>query len=303
MRIFLLSADLEVLFLGALYFQQGFEVCVSPRLKLPTRLRIITPYGWFSIKLTESSRLENDDLVLAGSGALSDIDKLAGRIERICWINVDPEVFDYKLKGDWYYLLNELSLIDDDVLELHSSSFLYCLKRLKDKRNIKILRKSRLNIQFTDNRNSLYYTAFLYHLLYLPAALCGISVEHFLSYPEGRKIARKVLQEGRKCLEKMSVSVKKIPLKDSNLILKNIELKDVVYNNNRYLPGRKINPLLSAVFKNQQVPIQAFTGHFLIMAKENAVEASWNMRLEQRLNRVMCYDFFKDPAALLSHIS
>ncbi len=129
--------------------------------------------------------------------------------------------------------------------------------------------------------------------------MCHSTRGVFLSYAEGREIARRVLGEGLETFRRRKRPIKRLPIMDVGGLLKTIESGEKL-NRGRQMPGRRYNPLLQSLLRDES--FELLNRHLVNLAAEAGVEARWNWRLIQKLSRVQRLGFYKSPRELYSAI-
>jgi hypothetical protein len=75
---------------------------------------------------------------------------------------------------------------------------------------------------------------FVFQLLYLPTALCNTTLGHFLSFPEGRDLARRLLSEGLRMQERTGRRMARLPVMDPKELLDRLPGPGVFPRSTRY---------------------------------------------------------------------
>ena len=128
--------------------------------------------------------------------------------------------------------------------------------------------------------------------------LCHSTLEHFLSYREGREIAGQVLGEGLEAFRRQGRDLKRLGLMDPQELIKKMERGSKDFAAARFRPDRAYNSLLQALILGNQTETKELNGRLIKIAAAAGVNADWNWRLIQKLGRVKRIGFYKDPAEL-----
>ncbi len=158
----------------------------------------------------------------------------------------------------------------------------------------------------TEDIGAAAHAHFLWRLPDLPAALCGTTRGHFLSFREGREIARRVLEEGITVFTRMHRKPARLPRHDPMELLKRLQRGDRELEDGRCRPDRAFGPLLRMVPPG--VPAvdadeaREVNGRLVRLGSDLGVDARWNSRLVQKLERVLRQGPFPDPARLLEAV-
>jgi ketopantoate reductase len=147
------------------------------------------------------------------------------------------------------------------------------------------------------HRNAL----FVYELLFLPAALCNTTVEHFLSFPEGRQIARMVLEEGLETMARTGRLLARLPVMDPAELA--VRLRRSWRGAERHLPDRSYPPLLSSYLRGRPGEARDLNKRIVEMAAEAGMHLVWNWQLFQKASRPATVGFYRDPAEMLGSLA
>jgi ketopantoate reductase len=139
---------------------------------------------------------------------------------------------------------------------------------------------------------------FLWQLLFLPAALCHSTAGHFLSYPEGREMAARLLEEGLETFRRRGESLARLPCLDPRELLRRIQRRPGDFAASRRLPDRGYNPVLQSLLRGRKTEVSELNSRLVRLASEVGVNADWNWRLAEKLDRVRRLGFYRDPAEL-----
>ena len=141
---------------------------------------------------------------------------------------------------------------------------------------------------------------FIYQLLFLPVAMCNTTLDYFLSFKEGRDLALRVLGEGIKTFTKSEKQLGKLPIMDPVDLVMKLEKKPEKFEQLRFKEDRSYNPILRSFLRDKKNEVKELNGKLITMAKNAGVDALWNWKLCQKLQKVMKFGFFTNPRELLN---
>jgi ketopantoate reductase len=139
---------------------------------------------------------------------------------------------------------------------------------------------------------------FLWQLLFLPVALCRSTSAHFLSYPEGREIAANLLAEGLETFRRRNETLGKLPYLDPQDLLRRIKRRPRDFDAARRSPDSGCNPVLQSLLRNRKTEVGELNSRLVRLASDAGVDAAWNWRLAEKLERVKRLGFYRDPPEL-----
>ena len=140
---------------------------------------------------------------------------------------------------------------------------------------------------------------FLYQLLFLPVAMCNTTLEAFLSVPEGRELALRVLQEGFSAADRAGLAVSRLPAQDPWDLASRLEKKPSGFDAERHVPGRAYNSVLQSYLLDRPSEAAQLNRRIVEIASEAGLHLTWNWRLFQKASRIGSVGYFRDPAELL----
>lgn len=143
------------------------------------------------------------------------------------------------------------------------------------------------------------HSLFLFQLLFLPVALCNLTLEAFLAPPEGRELARNILQEGFLTLEKAGQPLAALPIMDPRELLTRLEKKPASFAGGDETPGRAYNSVLQAYLCNRQIESAHLNRRLVELASSVGLHLVWNWRVLQKAGRVAGVGFYRTPGELL----
>ena len=199
-------------------------------------------------------------------------------------------------------LLTSVMLQPGDV-ELCSQHSVLIMKKNKDLRNMLFdLKGLDIAIQEVEDVEPYANSFFIWQLLFLPVAMCHTTYDNFLSYPEGREIALRVLTEGLETFLRKGQKLKKLPHMDPQDLLNKIEKGSKEFAVSRFKPDRAYNSLLQSILTKKMTETRELNGKLIKMAAEAGVDPLWNWRLTEKLNRVIRVGYYRNPAELYNVI-
>jgi hypothetical protein len=140
---------------------------------------------------------------------------------------------------------------------------------------------------------------FVYQLLFLPEALCNTTLPHFLSFREGRELARGILEEGLAAMEKTGRKTARLPLMDPRELLHRIKRNPSSFDEARFSPGRAFPSMLQALLKGKPIEARELNKRAVELASSAGIESPWNWKVFQKAGRASNVGFYPSPAALL----
>jgi hypothetical protein len=142
-------------------------------------------------------------------------------------------------------------------------------------------------------RNSLH----IRELLALPVALCHSTLRHFLSYPEGREIARGLLEEGLQLYANRALAG--LPGLDPQELLRKLKRrKSQEFDEARNLPDRAYGPALQKLLGGKAKAARRPHERLLHMSSRTGINPEWNWAIAQKTNRAIRVAFYRDPVEL-----
>lgn len=145
--------------------------------------------------------------------------------------------------------------------------------------------------------------ALVYQLLELPAALCAATIPWFLSYPEGRELAKAVLTEGVKTMDRAGRALARLPVMDPRDLLERIDRRPQDLDRARDLPDQAWPSMLQDFLTGRPNEAREITKRIVELASAAGLSLTWNWRLFQKAGRVASLGFFRDPAELARAIA
>ena len=140
---------------------------------------------------------------------------------------------------------------------------------------------------------------FIYQLLFLPVALCNLTIGAFLASAEGRELARSILDEGLLTMEKAGQPLATLPFMDPQDLLLRLEKRPGSFDVDQDAPDRAYNTVLQAYLRGRQLEIAFLNRRLVEIASSVGLHLVWNWRVIQKAGRVAGTGFYRDPAELL----
>jgi len=140
---------------------------------------------------------------------------------------------------------------------------------------------------------------FLYQLLFLPVALCNLTLPAFLAVPEGRELAKNLLREGFVTMEKAGLALAALPVMDPRELLGRLEKKPSSFDVARDRPDRAYSSVLQAYLRGRQTEAAHLNRRLVEIASSAGQRLVWNWRVAQKAGRVAGAGFYRSPEELL----
>jgi len=317
LRIHVIGSGAIGSLLGGLLAAKNHQVALMSNekdLKTPEQLgmRIILPDNFINTKIFVSRPVEEADLLIVAlkrfhlknltNEFFADF-KLAPE-RKMLFLNCNPSrmrslVPDGVKGGVALTLLNAVQFEAGEV-ELCSKRSFLLIERDKELKNVmNELRSYGLEIKESDDIESSANSFFILQLLNLPVAMCNTTLNHFLSYKEGREVAVKVLEEGVTAMMRSGRKLKQLPFMDPQELLKNLQKRGNDFDVYRFPPDRCYNTILQSIIRNKMTETREINGQLVKMAGSAGVNPLWNWRLTQKLSRVLRVGFYSTPIDLL----
>ena len=307
MKVFVLGAGAVGCLLGGLAAEAGHEVCFaggpeSGRQLAAHGLRLVLPGGWLRLRkvLTALPARWRPDLVIVALKRhhlreLSALPPAARGAPAQLVLNADPAE-GRPLLG--FTLLTAVCLQAGEV-ELASARSVLVLPRNEALRELHGAWKAGgLEIAETDSMETLSGSFFLWQLLFLPAALCHSTLQHFLASPAGREIALGVLEEGLAAFRRAGRALKKLPMRDPQELAQHLRRRGSDFDGVEARPDREYNSLLQSLLRRQKTETRELNEKMVRIAAETGLAARWSWGLSQKVSRVTQVGFFRGPEEL-----
>jgi len=140
---------------------------------------------------------------------------------------------------------------------------------------------------------------FITQLLYLPVAMCNLTLPVFLASPEGRELALSILREGFLTMERLGRPLARLPMMDPRDLAARIEKKPASFESGRDRPDRSYNSVLQSYLRGKPTEAAQLNRKAVEMASATGLHLAWNWRVFQKAGRVASLGFYRDPAELL----
>jgi hypothetical protein len=306
--------------LGALLHLQGVPVGFQPRSSAPKggRIRVNLPDGRFLIEGigSRSPISPSPFLVVVGGGAAADrearrrpADQAADGRQGTVGVVVN-RVQELSRTGDresgrWEegLVLAEPMMLDGSCVELPEPGASVVAPRGSRFAEIaEPLAGFGFSIHLTDDIHACANSFRLGRLLDLPVAMCNTTRAHFLSCPQGREIACRILEEGCKAYRKTGEPLGRLPSGDPLDLLKRLSRSPRSFDGARFLPGRAYNPTLQGLMRGDAEAAKGANLRIVELAAGAGLRLEWNWKITQKLSRVHGAGFFAGPAELLAAI-
>jgi len=140
---------------------------------------------------------------------------------------------------------------------------------------------------------------FISQLLFLPVALCNLTLAAFLASADGRELARSIMHEGFQTMEKLGQPLAPLPVMDPRELLQKIGRRGGAFDDARQTPDRSYNPVLQSYLADKPIEASFFNRRLVEMASSAGLHLTWNWRVMQKAGRVSSIGFYREPAELL----
>jgi hypothetical protein len=324
MKVRILGDTPAAALLAGLLASEKQDVLFNPgrrlrELKRTREIRVILPWGWVrttSFALSSSTAVRPGELgVVAGCGALQEARKpggsatgIGGKSSSLLLLDCDLEAHSGLLPEKPAVLrgltLMEAQQWDPGTVEVSSSKpwlILQADPRLRElSRCLKAAHLGVLEVQdVSPYLNSLH----IWNLLRLPVAMCHSTLGNFLSYEEGREIARYVLEEGFELFSHKELPLGKLPVMDPRSLLQKLQKKPQEFGSLRNLPDRAYGAALQDLLHGDRKRARAPNDRLVRMSAQTGIDPWWNWSLTKKLSRVPGVGFFRDPVELYRAIT
>ncbi|HVO37865.1 MAG TPA: 2-dehydropantoate 2-reductase N-terminal domain-containing protein [Spirochaetia bacterium] len=196
-------------------------------------------------------------------------------------------------------LLNAVRLQDDDV-ELCGSEPAVVVERAPGGDELfGGMGRCGVRVVVVDDALPFMNSFFIWQLLFLPVALCNLTLPAFLAHPDGRALARSIMEEGFQTMEKAAQPLAPLPAMDPRSLAQRIEKKPGSFEQARETPDRSYNPVLQAYLTDRPLEASFFNRRLVEMASSAGLHLTWNWRVMQKAGRVGSVGFYREPADLL----
>jgi len=278
-------------------------------------LRVLLPGGWL---LAEGLRREAPEDPVGNPGLFlvtlarhhlhsvrrPDFQRLVGDIAPVAFCNADPveaerlAVPPARL-ARIYTLWNAVKLQETEVELTTDEPAIIVERHPVLVEAMQGLASRGIRVVIVDDARPFGNALFLYQLLFLPVAMCNTTLETFLSVPEGRELALRVLQEGFSAADRAGLPVTRLPVQDPWDLASRLEKKPSGFDAERHVPGRGYNSLLQSYLLDRPSEAAQLNRRIVEIASDAGLHLTWNWRLFQKASRIGSVGYFRDPAELL----
>ncbi len=274
-------------------------------------VRIILPNGWLVARETRRTRAELNIVALAR-------DRLRGLSRenfktladpRGChtvFCNCDPQEpsrlgFADSSRSFMLTLMEAVKLQDREV-ELLSPAVFIVQKDSPLELFAGDFSRYGVSVQGVDDVVPYLDSFFVYQLIWLPAAMCNTTIGHFLSFPEGRELARNLLDEGLSAMRRAGREIAKLPIMDPGDLLLRLRRKADGFENERFAPDRSYPPSLQALLRGRQPEARELNNKAVEIAATAGLRLPWNWKVYQKAGRALSVGYYRSPAELLKSL-
>jgi 2-dehydropantoate 2-reductase len=300
--------------LGGLALEDGHEVTFSGseeanRQLAVAGLRLVLADRWVclpQVRTVEQARRKNQLTIVAlKRHRLKELKRLpaAQPPGQLLFLNCEPEDArsltppgEEPMMG--YTLLTSVMLQPGEAELASRKSWLLLTRHPLLEKLAAAWRAGGIEVQFIEEIEPVAWSFFLWQLLFLPAALCHSTYEHFLSFAEGQRVAAGVLQEGLQTLQRLGRKLRRLPAMDPQELLGLMQKRPGELATARTRPDRAYNSLLQSILRGRKTEVRELNEKLVRMAAEAGVDPRWNWRLVQKLSRVAQAGFYAGPAEL-----
>jgi ketopantoate reductase len=279
-------------------------------------MRIILADAWHLADRLEYGAVPDPDLLLVTLGrqhlhALKR-DSFRNQVDRekshVVFANCDPAEpgrlgFTDEKSSLLLTIMEAMRLQEGEVELVSRKPFLVMEKRSPLTQIAEGLTRFGFGLRIVDDAVPYLNSFFVFQLLYLPAALCNTALGHFLSFKEGRDLARGIIAEGLRMLEKTARRTAKLPLMDPKELLERLERGSASFDRARILPDRSYSPILQDLLLRKPTEAREITKRAVEMAASVGLELPWNWKVYQKAGRVLSLGFFRSPAELTASLA
>jgi ketopantoate reductase len=319
MRIVIIGPGAVGTLLGALLSAGGHEVVFrgrDARAAGPRRIRVVLPGGWMNV---DAARWQGSEAPAGSQGIVlvtlarhhlhavrrPDFQRMAGKGDcPVVFFNaggVDLGRLDLAPERQRLALtlLTAVKLQENDV-ELSPGKAVVVHERSEEVTEcFSVLTRYGIQLSVADDARALSHSQLLLQLLALPAAMCNATLDSFLSFPEGRELARNILEEGAAALEKAGMQLAPLPVLDPRELRTRLEKKPAAFDGASAVPDRSYSTVLQSYLAARPTEAAHLNRRIVEIGSSGGLHLTWNWRLLQKSSRVSGLGFFRDPADLL----
>jgi len=320
MRIHVLGAGAVGSVLGGLLAQSGHDVSFIEkgrtagkrdgiRIGLPGRLLAVDGVQRLDLKGPPTGGRPDFLFICLGRNHLHALKKeglkhlVDPESTRVVFCNADPDEarrldIPVSMRCFLLALLDAVKLQDNDVEVVSENP---CIVEAKNSHvNIFASDFSRFGIAVhaVDDILPCLDSLYVFELLFLPVALCNTTLKHFLSFASGRKIARALLLEGLKAMERCGRPLARLPAMDPRALAERIAKDPSVLSAARFLPDRSFPPILQSFLRGSPGEARELNKRIVELGASVGLELPLNWALYQKAGRPATVGFYPNPDAL-----
>lgn len=222
---------------------------------------------------------------------------------RVVFCNADPEEarrLDIPLPRVSFMLvlLDAVKLQERDVEVCSRNPCIVCGKGSPETVFEPDLNRFGIAVHAVEDVRRCHNSLFVSELLFLPVALCNTTLMHFLSFASGRKIARAVLAEGLKTMEKCGKSLARLPVMDPRTLADRIAKNPSGLDASRFLPDRAFPPILQSFTRGVPGEARELNKRIVEMGASAGLELPLNWKLYQKAGRPAGVGYYRNPDEL-----
>ncbi len=325
MRIHILGAGAVGSVLGGLLAQSGHDVSFIKkgktagkmavlRIGLPDRLIAVEGMRSFDVKDPPPGGHPDFLFLCIGRDHLRALKKEALRRvidpERTCVVfcNADPEE-SRRLEVPAPMRCFLLALLDAVKLQEGDVEVVSDQPCIVEERNSRVeavasdFGKFGIAVHAVDDVLPCLYSLHVFELLFLPVALCNTTLKHFLSFASGRKIARALLGEGLKVMERCGRPLARLPAMDPRALAERIARDPSGLDAARFLPDRSFPPILQSFMRGSPGEAREMNKRIVELGASVGLELPLNWALYQKAGRPSGVGFYQNPDELAKSLA
>jgi 2-dehydropantoate 2-reductase len=320
MRIHVLGAGAVGSVLGGLLAQSGHDVSfmekgkaagkmAGVRIGLPDRLLSVNGVQRFDVKGSPPGGRPDFLFVCLGRDHLRALKKEALRrfidpeLTRVVFCNADPEeARRFEIPAPMRCFL--LALLDAVKLQEGDVEVVSDNPCIVEERNSHVgvfasdFAKFGIAVHAVDDILPCLDSLYVFELLFLPVALCNTTLGHFLSFASGRNIARALLAEGLKVMERCGRPLARLPAMDPRALMERIAKDPSGLDAARFLPDRFFPPILQSFMRGSPGEARELNKKIVELGASVGLELPLNWTLYQKAGRPAGVGFYPNPDEL-----
>ncbi len=217
----------------------------------------------------------------------------------------EPERLGFSaLSRSFLLTLMEASALQDGEVEVFTRRPVIIAEKLSPMAELaEGLERFGVSVQFAADVVSCLNSFFVYQLLSLPASLCNTTLDHFLTFTEGRELAKCILSEGLKLMQRTGRRTARLPIMDPQALMERMERDHASFQAARFKPGRSYPPVLQDSLEGKPTEAKELNKRAVELASAAGLQMPWNWKVFQKAGRALTVGYYRDPAELLRSLS